>query len=683
MMSLRTKIMITVLAAVVVTELLAVWVANDRILAGARREADGQARAEAAQIRALYKQRAETLAAEAEVVSLYPAVISALAGGKATPLLQWSKEVYALQGTAVTVTDKTGKVIARGHDPQRLGDDLSERLEGLRLALFSGQKVSGAEQGDELRSALRGYAPVSQDGKVVGAVMIAEPLGQLFRQLISEEKKVQATVKAQVTQVRSFPSAEGCDTPSSGAATTCRFFLTSSNGLPSATVELLVPLPQLLEIEQTRIDMQHRPWIIGGLVLGFSALVAWLLAASLTKPLAKLTVSAHRIARGTYDQPTGVSGNRDEIGVLARAFEVMRESVEAGILMTDTDGRAVIANGRWVELLGGKDLLAAAHLVRADGGTGSFADAARDWLADKGQEAQGDFEQFEPLYRRFRCYTAPVRHRRSSETGDSIIPAVGRIFVIRDVTQESEAERMRSALVATVSHELRSPLTAIKGYTETLLQSGPWDAKTEREFLEIVALSAEKLSTLVDNLLDAAQLEAGVLNLHQEPVRVERIIQQVVTQWQPLTSDHQLHVEASPHPPLAEADPVRLEQVITNLVDNAIKYSPNGGPITIRVAEDEGMLMLSVSDCGIGIAPEHLEHLFERFYRVENSPASKIKGLGLGLCRCKGLIEAHGGRMWVESQQGVGSTFFITLPELTDTARKAEGAPLPHIGEKR
>jgi signal transduction histidine kinase len=123
--------------------------------------------------------------------------------------------------------------------------------------------------------------------------------------------------------------------------------------------------------------------------------------------------------------------------------------------------------------------------------------------------------------------------------------------------------------------------------------------------------------------------------------------------------------------------------VITNLVDNAIKYSPNGGPITIRVAEDEGMLMLSVSDCGIGIAPEYLEHLFERFYRVENSPASKIKGLGLGLCICKGLIEAHGGRMGVESQQGVGSTFFITLPELTDTARKAEGAPLPHIGEKR
>jgi signal transduction histidine kinase len=237
---------------------------------------------------------------------------------------------------------------------------------------------------------------------------------------------------------------------------------------------------------------------------------------------------------------------------------------------------------------------------------------------------------------------------------------------------------MRSALVATVSHELRSPLTAIKGYTETLLQSGPWDANTEREFLEIVALSAEKLSTLVDNLLDAAQLEAGVLNLHQEPVRVERIAQQVVGQRQPLALDHQLQVEASPHLPLAEADPVRVEQVIANLVDNAIKYSPEGGPITIRVVEDEETVIVSVSDCGIGIAPEHLEHLFERFYRAESDSITRIKGLGLGLYICRSLVEAHGGHMWVESQLGVGSTFFITLPKLADTERNAEGTALPH-----
>jgi signal transduction histidine kinase/HAMP domain-containing protein len=685
-MSLRAKIIIAVLAAVIVTEVLAAWAVNDRILAGARREADSQTHAQAAQIRALYEQRAETLVAQGEAVSLYPAVISALADGKAAPLIKWSGQVAARQNTKVTVTDAAGKVIARGHDPKK-GDNLI-RLEGLRLAL-DGQKVSGVEQGDELSFALRGYAPVSQDGKVVGAVMIAEPLDQLLEKLT---RNGQATAKMQVGSV---PLAQGCDTPA-GAAAACRFWLASPSGLPSATLELSVPL---LEIEQARKDTQHRLWIIGGLVLGISALVAWVLAHSLTRPLARLTVSAHRIASGTYDQPAGVTSNHDEIGVLARAFEIMREqvakattalrderdvldavleSVEAGILMTDTDGRAVIANGRWAELLGGKDLLAAGHLTGADGRVGSFAEAARDWLANKGQEAQEDFEQGEPLYRRFRCYTAPVHHQNANEVGGGSIQAIGRIFVIRDVTQESEAERMRSALVATVSHELRSPLTAIKGYTDTLLQGGPWNAETEREFLGIVATSAEKLSGLVDNLLDAAQLEAGVLNLHQEPARVERIAQQVVRQRQPLTLDHQLQVEVSPHLPLAEADPVRVEQVITNLVDNAIKYSPEGGLITIRVVEDEETVIVSVSDCGIGIAPEHLEHLFERFYRAESDSTAKIKGLGLGLYICKGLVEAHGGHMWVESQLGVGSTFFITLPKLADTERNAEGTALPH-----
>src|SRR5581483_4604318 len=160
---------------------------------------------------------------------------------------------------------------------------------------------------------------------------------------------------------------------------------------------------------------------------------------------------------------------------------------------------------------------------------------------------------------------------------------IGRIFVLRDVTRESEAERMRTALVSTVSHELRSPLTSIKGYTDTLLDGGPWDDATEREFLEIIRISSEKLSGLVDNLLDAAKMEAGVLKLEQEPVRVERIVQQVVSHKKLLAPNHPLSAEIEPDLPMANADPFRLEQVITNLVENAIKYSPDGGPITVRV----------------------------------------------------------------------------------------------------
>jgi signal transduction histidine kinase len=128
-------------------------------------------------------------------------------------------------------------------------------------------------------------------------------------------------------------------------------------------------------------------------------------------------------------------------------------------------------------------------------------------------------------------------------------PALGRLFVVRDITRESEAERMRGAFVATVSHELRSPLTAIVGYTDTLLSSGPWEAETQREFLEIVAQSATKLTGLVDNLLDAAKVEAGVLSLDREPVRLERIAQQVVAQRRPLAHNHTLRLEIEPDLP--------------------------------------------------------------------------------------------------------------------------------------
>jgi signal transduction histidine kinase/HAMP domain-containing protein len=641
-----------------------------------------------AQIRAIYQERAATLVAEGEAVSLYPAVISALAEGNPSPLRQWAGQVASLQGTSVTVTDAAGKVVARGHHPELSGDELASHLEGLRLAL-AGQKVSGTELGDELGLALRGYAPVMREGEVVGAVMMAEPLHQLLERLTSGER---ATA---TSQVASALLAEGCDTASSASAT-CRFSLASPTGRPAATLELVVPL---LEIEEARRDAQRWLWMTGGLVM----VISGLLAGSLARPLARLTAAAHRMASGDYDQPAAAPAGNDEIGVLARAFDRMRqevartttslreerdvfdavlESVEAGILLTDMDGQTLVSNSRWTQLLGGEGLPAAAHLVRVDAAGGTFADAARDWLADRQRHAQGDFEQWGPGYQCFRCYTAPVRHRPASGTGPDEARAIGRIFALRDVTRESEAERMRSALVATVSHELRSPLTAIKGYTDTLLQGGPWDHQTEREFLEIVALSAEKLSLLVENLLDAAQVEAGVLSLHPEPVRVERVIREIILQRQPLMPDHPLDLEAPSHLPLAEADPVRVEQVIINLIDNAIKYSPGGGPIRIQI-EDGEMLTVKVSDCGLGIAPEHLGHLFDRFYRVEDGLPPKTKGLGLGLFICKGLIEAQGGQMGVESRLGVGSTFFFTLPKVADVAGDAKATgPYSHLSEE-
>jgi signal transduction histidine kinase len=341
-------------------------------------------------------------------------------------------------------------------------------------------------------------------------------------------------------------------------------------------------------------------------------------------------------------------------------LDAVLSSTADGILMIDTRGQSVVANGAWSDLVGGETLDAAFPLQYVDDPTTDFATLAERWRADVEHVAAADLERLEP-YQRLRVYSAPVRFHGQG-------PILGRIFVLRDITRETEAERMRSALLATVSHELRSPLTAISGYTDTLLHDGPWDERTQREFLEVVALSASRLSALVDNLLDAASLEAGALRLQREPVRLERIAERVLAQRRLLASGFTLHLETRPGLPLADADPLRVEQVLANLVDNAIKYSPHGGAIRVRIwSTPDGQLGVSVSDHGSGIPPEHLEHLFERFYRVDGGTRN-VKGAGLGLFICKSLVESHGGTIRVESEPGVGTTFTFTVPALTDMA---------------
>lgn len=672
--SLRMKIQIAILAAVIVSDGVATWVVHDRLLAGTQREAARQAQAQAAQVHALYGEHVATLAAEGEAISLYPAVIAAIGDGNVAPLAQWSAQVAALQGRSVTVTDATGRVIARGHAPNRSGDNLAPLLEGLRLAL-AGQEVAGSESGDELGLAVRSYIPVRRNGMVVGAVMLIDPLDDRMLRRLAGGDGSQTTVRVEPGV---SGQTEGCDAPIDISAT-CRFPLMSPAGQPITTLALTVPLS---DIARAKADAQRSLWLFGLAVLAVGALAAWLLARSLSQPLVHLTSAARRVADGDYDHPVTVRSS-DEIGVLARAFDAMRqqvarttgalrherdvrdavlESAGDGILMVDEQGATVVVNARWAALLDGDGLAAAAHLERVSKDGETFADAVSAWLADRSRIGGADFEQFAP-YRRFRCYTAPVRDRADA--------MLGRIFVLRDVTQESAAERMRSALVATVSHELRSPLTAIAGYTDTLLHGGPWDAETQRELLEIVARSAGTLARLVDNLLDAAQMDAGILPLQREPVRVERIAQRLIVQRRPLEPDRALVFEADARLPLADADPLRTEQVLTNLLDNAIKYSPAGGAVTVRVtAGDDAMLTISVRDSGVGIPPEHIARLFERFYRVENSQATK--GVGLGLFICKSIVEAHGGQIWVTSEPGIGSTFIFTLPRLAD-ADEADG----------
>jgi signal transduction histidine kinase len=682
-MQLRTKILLAIVGTLLVSDALVTWVVLDRFNGGAQREVASQAEARADQVQALIDERTATLEKESEAISLYPAVIQALVGNNPAPLMTWSGQVANLQGTSVTVTDPRGIVVARGHAPDQHGDDLSGRLDGLRQAL-AGQRTSGVEDGDELGLALRGYVPVFQSGlsgPIVGAVMIAQPFDQAFVERLtgSQANALHMRVVSDAPASADNPGRALC-APAVGSVASCSVPLRSPSGVPLSWLTFDVPLQ---DIQQAQTDATRGLLLTSLAVLLLGILAAWLLARSLTRPLARLMAASDRLGSGNLDQPVDDVRSSDEIGRLAQAFERMRariarataeirdernvldavlESAGEGILMTGKHGETVVANRTWTELVGAPTLAAAARFRAAEQADQSFADVAARWMADPERVAGGDFEWPDP-YQRVRVYTAPVRHR--SET------IIGRIFVLRDVTRETEAERMRSALVATVSHELRSPLTAISGYTDTLLHEGPWDEDTQREFLEAVLTSAQRLSALVDNLLDAASLEAGVLRLQPEPIRVERIAERVLAQRRLLAGNCTLELETRAGLPLVVADGVRVEQVLANLVDNAIKYSPNGGVVHIRLARTaDGDLAVSVSDQGVGIPPEQLPHLFERFYRVTSSGRS-VKGVGLGLYICRSLIEAHGGRIWVESQPGVGSTFVFTLPASHEPAEDA------------
>lgn len=675
--SLRAQLQLLVALLVLAAVALTGWAVNQRINAGARREGDLQARARLAQAQALYGERTATLAAEAEAVSFYPAVIAAVAGENPAPLRQWSAEVATAQGVSVTVVDARGVVLARGHAPDHTGDLLSPQLAGLRLAL-AGQKVSGAEAGDELGLALRGYAPVVQNGVVQGAVMIAAPLDAALLQRLAGGAGGTAIVS-----VDGQPAAQdGCAPAASATTTRCTATLRAPDGSRAAALALTV---SLAAIGQAREAAQRTLVVVLGLALTGGLAAALLLARTLTGPLTRLTVAAGRIAEGDYARPV-TAGGAKEIGVLACALDTMRqrvaesaqalrderdvleavvESVGDGILMTGLDGIPRVENARWGDLLGGVGS-PVAETLRQVGGDARLADALRVWGREPERTITATFASAEP-FRSIALYSAPVRHRATR------VPpgGTGRVFVLHDLTRESEAERLRAALIATVTHELRSPLTIIVGYGSSLLDGDPADTATTQEFLQIMLEAAGKLGALVDNLLDAAQLDAGVLRLQREPVQVARVVETVLTQQRQLHPERELRAVIDPTLPLADADARRVEQVVTNLVENAIKYSPNGGPISVR-ARSGPQLTVEVEDRGVGIPPDEQSRVFERFARVESRLTRATRGVGLGLFICKSLVEAQDGRIWVESEQGVGSRFAFTLPRLAGGAGAAE-----------
>jgi PAS domain S-box-containing protein len=234
---------------------------------------------------------------------------------------------------------------------------------------------------------------------------------------------------------------------------------------------------------------------------------------------------------------------------------------------------------------------------------------------------------------------------------------------VRDITRFREAEEMKSTFVSVISHELKSPVSIIKGYADTLRrEDAQWDMDTLRQGLAVIAEESDRLNELIDNLLDASRLQASAFKLEMGYLQVDKLAEKVMEEFRTRSSEHMFTLDFPDDFPAVRGDVERLRQVLTNLLSNALKYSPRGGLIRVGGWADDDWLYVYVADEGIGIPKSEQEHIFERFYRVESPLTRRTEGAGLGLYLCKEVVEAHGGKIWVQSEPGKGARFIFKLP---------------------
>ncbi|MBE0596800.1 MAG: PAS domain-containing protein [Desulfuromonadales bacterium] len=344
---------------------------------------------------------------------------------------------------------------------------------------------------------------------------------------------------------------------------------------------------------------------------------------------------------------TALAEARDARGKL----DAILHSVSDPLIVVDAHHRVVLVNRAAEDLLGiclhqplGRALrkAMAEPLLAGTALLSGAADRLEFALLDQGRE------------RFFQARTSSLREGNEG--------VAGTVILLHEVTREREVERMKSEFVSTAAHELQTPLTAIIGFAELLLSDDPLPAEVRRESLQFVHQKAERLSLLVDDLLDVGSLEAGrELELTLDVADINLLLRRVIRSFDLHSSRHQFELNLPEEPLYVRIDHRRIAKVLENIIGNAIKYSPAGGLIQISGGLEGGNYEVAITDQGIGMSAEQRERVFERFYRGDASDTS-LGGTGLGMSIARHNIEAHGGRIWVESRQGEGSRVHFQLP---------------------
>lgn len=371
-----------------------------------------------------------------------------------------------------------------------------------------------------------------------------------------------------------------------------------------------------------------------------------------------------------------------QLGTERTRLATIIENSADGIMILDMDRRVVVINQALAAMVGlseedavGRSCAEVLALENVVGDDLCQSTDFEDFPAGTSKRCEGDLLRpggsriivsatFTPLY----------------DDGNHL---VNLIVNVHDITRFREEEEMKSTFTSIISHELKTPVALIKGYAQTLARpDAQWDATTARQSLEIIEEEADRLEALINNLLDVSRIQASGLRLDYADVDAEALARKIANAYRTQTSIHRIEVDFPERLPLVWGDEERLRQVLTNLMTNAIKYSPDGGVIRLggwtqysTGANGPARVILFVADQGIGIPQDELPHIFERFYRVDSSLRRSTAGAGLGLFLTKAIVEAHGGQIWVRSEANRGTTFFVALPaEHGDALRDSPSA---------
>ncbi len=444
------------------------------------------------------------------------------------------------------------------------------------------------------------------------------------------------------------------------------------DGRLTGYLRLAVPL---VEMEGVRRRV-HGFLLLGSLlVLLVAALVGYLTSRQVSHPLRQMAEVAKKIGAGDFSAQAP-RGARDEVGTLGGVLNQMKADLKAkveeleaerkeaaailegmveGVVAFDLEGRVLFANRAAGRFLGfepaavpGKPFLEVCRLPELH----TFSKT----VIAEGRETHKELSGFTPGEQVWEVVGVPLPGGGGGPRGG--------LMVLHDVTENKRLERLRQDFVANVSHEMKTPLTAIRGFAETLLEGALEDQANRGGFVERIKAQAERLDSLIDDTLSLARIERGEVPLNPEKLEWEGLVKRIGETFRKAIAERKISFETrcEPNLPIVQGDANLLEQAIGNLVDNAIKYNrPEGKVLLTVIRSGKNGVRVQVEDTGIGIPKEDLPRVFERFYRVDKARSRDLGGTGLGLSIVKHIVERHGGRVGCESEGGKGSRFWFEV----------------------